>query len=172
MTAVVNTLATAHGGLYSKNSVVKFDRPANTTSYTAGDVISSTTGGDERAIQFKNVGKSGRIDHAIVVMEETDTVSLELWVFDSEPTNADDNAAIALDADDAEKLIAVYTFGDGAKKDGGAIEVYMATLDVEGTNIHRYATVSGSLWGLLVTRSVYTPLSASQFVVILQVKAD
>lgn len=162
------------GGLYSKNSIVQFDRPADTDAYGAGDVISDAASqGVGNAIQFKGVGKSGRIDHALVVMEEADTVNLELWVFGSEPTGHADNDAIALVAGDNAKLLGIYSFADAAKFSGGAsTKVYTPALSAEGTNSHRYTTADGTLWGLLVTRSVYTPISASQFVVVLQVEAD
>jgi len=174
MVAVTNDLATQHGGMHSKNSVVKFNRPANVTAYGAGDAISDqdSVSTAVNALQFKGVGKSGRLDHALVVMEEDDTVALELWVFDSEPTGQADNAAFTLSARDAERLVGVFSFADADKKDGANIQAYMVTLNAEGTNSHRYATDDGTLWGLLVTRSAYTPISASQFVVSLQVEGD
>jgi len=176
MTAVANDFDNnAEGGITSKNSVVQFDRANTATAYAAGDVISDQASIDTgaNALQFKNVGKGGRLDHAMVCMEEDDTANLELWVFDSEPTGQVDNVALALVAADMAKLVCVYSFADAAKKSGGGFQAYVATLDTEGANIKRYCCAAGeTLWGLLVTRSAFTPTASGQFTVSLEVQAD
>ena len=171
MPAITNAITPQSGGLYSKNSVVQFDRPNNATAYGAGDVVADQDSVDTaaNAIQFKGVGRSGRVTGAHIVMEEADTANLELWLFDQEPTGQVDNAALALVAADNSKVIGVLAFADSAKFSGGAAtKVYVPTLP---TDI-RYAASDGTLWGLLVTRSAYTPIASQQFDVSIQVEAD
>jgi hypothetical protein len=170
MTAITNDYVNTDGGIKSKNSVVKFSRPADVTAYGVGDVISDAATG--AALKFLGVGRSGRIDHAHVCMDEADTADLELWIFDAEPTNFADNAALALVEADMAKLIAVFSLANSAKKSAGGFQVYMATLDTEGANIKRYCTADGTLWGLLVTRSAFTPDAGGVYTVNLQVESD
>lgn len=164
MTAVVNDYTNPVKGNFAGVSTVQFDRPADTDAYAAGDVISnSSIGGFEAVIEFKGVGTSGLIRRVQVVMEESDTVNLELYLFNVEPTNFLDNAALALVAADFSKLIAAIDLDDADKKDVGLGEIYTPSSDDANPFPIPYNTDNGRLYGLLVTRSIYTPSSASQF---------
>lgn len=147
-------------------SIYKFARPANVTAYTAGDVIYAST--DVGVLKFDAAGVSGFIHDATVVMGETDTANLELLIFDQEPTNLADNAPLALVAADIDHLVGVFEFANTGKVNIGTnIEAYVAT--AQG---HRaYTSKDGSLFGVLVTRSGYAPISAAQFSVTLHLEA-
>lgn len=172
MTAVGND-ASQVGGKLSSAPVVQFDRPNNTTAYEAGDVISDD-GAVAKVIEFPNVGKSGKISAATIAMEEQKTANLELYVFDAEPTNFADNALLALTTDDLAKLVAVFTCLDTDKKtvNMAGQAFYKSTLDAWSVMRARYATETGKLYGLLVTRSVFTPAANTAYVVRLHVTGD
>ena len=146
-------------------SIVSFLRPANTTPYAAGDVISdSATGGEEGALAFPDCGRTGIIKAVTLAVEETDTINFNLFVFNSEPTNFLDNAALALVTGDLPKLIGVFSLPDTGKFNGGTNrEHYQGAFDALNTGELPYVTTDGKLYGLLVTRSVYTPISACKF---------
>lgn len=149
-------------------SVVSFLRAATTTAYAAGDVVSDAAGA-AKVIEFKGCGVSGAIVGAELVYAETDTVNFELWLFDEEPTNFADNAALALVAADLPKFAGVLAFADGGKHNGGTnVEVYKST-DREHI---AYTSDNGSLYGLLVTRSVFTPRSAAEVAINLHLDLD
>lgn len=173
MTSVTTLSRAPGGGKQSSAPVVEFDRPADIDAYAAGDVISDADG-TAKVLEFTGCGRSGQINHAMVAMEETDTVNLELLLFDTEPTNFADNALLALTEDDLAKVIAAYSFASSSAKavNAGGEKVYLMTLDAEGTNAQSYTTLKGSLFGLLVTRSVFTPVASSRYAIRIHVKAD
>ena len=153
--------------------LASFTRPANTTAYAAGDVVSDHAS-TAAAIEFPNAGRSGTIHSATLVVAETDTASFDLLVFETEPTNFADNAALALVTADMAKLVGVFRFDNANKINVGTnIELYRAT--GPGSELHAapasYATTGGGkLYGLLVTRSVYTPISAAKVVIRLNIE--
>lgn len=141
-------------------SVSSFARPNNTTAYAAGDAVFEGTAG---VIVFSACGGSGLIERASLVMEETDTASFVLFVFDQEPTNVADNAAAigTLDADDYRNLVAMFTFTNASKVNLGTnIELYQSTTP---TRPSAYTSDSGKLYGILVTSSIYTPIAQSVY---------
>lgn len=151
----------------SVRSISSFNRPTNTTAYAANDVIFDTTAAG--VIQFDAVGVSGLIRGVTCIMGETDTVNLELILFDAEPTNLGDNAALALVNSDMNKIIGIFTLADGNKKNVGTNrEVYEAAAH----DLVAYTSTDGKLFGILVTRSAFTPLSGAVFSLSLHIEAD
>ncbi len=144
-----------------RTSLASFNRPSNTTIYNDNDVIADST---TSAIEFPECGKSGLLQHVLLMVEETDTIDFDLFVFDTEPTNIADNAALALVSSDLTKLVAVFNFDDADKINVGTnIEVYPeAGANTRGSP-YSYVTASGSLYGILVTRTIWSPLSAMEF---------
>jgi len=90
-------------------SYASFNRPANTTAYGARDVISDST---TAVIEFPDCGRSGQILRGMVLIEEdaAPAFTFELYIFDSEPTNHADNAALTLVSADLPRLVAVLDF--------------------------------------------------------------
>jgi len=170
--ALALTYSTNRGPQVAEASVsmASFNRPADTTAYTAGDVVTDTTGG-ARALQFPNCGRGGLILNTQLVVAHTATADFDLLMFESEPTNHVDNAALALVAADQPKLLGVFRFVNGTKINVGTnLELYRATS--AGTDQAlppcAYTTAGaagGVLYGLLVVRTGYTPLSANKFTI-------
>ena len=112
---------------------------------------------------------------------ETDTVTPRLWLFDAEPSNFDDNAALALVTADLPKWVGRVDFTERDKLLVGTLtNVY------EGVTILAHATLApqvrpitmpyscadGKLYGLLQTVTGYTPIALTSFVVRIMVEHD
>ena len=188
--ATVNTIDVSSvatpGGRFAV-STSSFLRPNNTTAYTALDVIScaaadTSDAGSDAALVFPGVGRSGMV-RAVTVSNrlETDTVTPRLFLFDAEPTNFDDNAALALVTADLPKWVGRIDFTELDKLLVGTLtNVY------EGVTILDHATLApqvrpitmpyscadGKLYGLLQTVTGYTPIALTSFVVRVMVEHD
>jgi len=180
MTTITSTQTPPRGFAGARFDVVEctFARPADINAYVVNDVISDSAG-TAKAIEFRGAGQSGCIIGARVGVTETDTLDFDLFLFDAEPTNFADNAALALVAADLPKLIGILRFGNGGKLPGAAsnLEIYrpFASLDggVIGANQQvnvpmppmPFVSASGSLFGLLVVRTAggWTPTASTSF---------
>lgn len=151
--------------------IASFNRPADGNAYALLDAFSDSTS-TAAAICFTGAGRRGLIHCAQLVYAETDTVDFDLLVFDSEPTNQTDNAALSFAAADAAKLVGVYRFTTGAKINVGTnLEVYRA-IDIPTASPaapFAYSSADGNLYGLLVVRTVFTPSSGVKMLVRLSV---
>jgi hypothetical protein len=140
---------------------VDFTRPADTTAYTANDVVGATAA----ALTFPNLGSpdgseviitsaSVRRDSSAIVSGET---SYRLHLYNVTPPSAPaDNAAWNLPSGDRASYLGYV--------DIGAITDLGSTLWAETSNIGKQVKLlSGSLYGLLVTIGAYTPVSADTF---------
>src|SRR3990167_3873063 len=86
----------------SRSKIVQdsFSRPANTTLYTAGDVVADSTT-QARVLKFENIarkiGRGGIINAATLVdnTAESTKPDLELYLFSDQPVMEQDNAAWA-----------------------------------------------------------------------------
>ena len=160
-----------------------FTRPADTTAYAAGDLVAnSTTAAAVIPLEFditKIIRRSGVIGY-VRLYKSTATVTLAtftLHLFAQAPVvTAGDNAALAV-------ATAQHFLGSVAcDLSTGA---FVATADVRA----RFAVLSGtapaliafdnsdklvkkSLYGLLVATAGYTPASAEQFIVALEIGDD
>jgi len=173
MTTITSTATKGSEAGRTKQVRMEFARDSGILAYAAGDVISAA--GAAAALEFQGCGRSGLIHGAAIIMEETDTANLEVLLFDSEPTNFNDSDVLALVNADIDKLIGRLTFADSAKAlIGSGINHYVASLDTQGENGIRFASAgnSKSLYGLLVTRSVYTPVASAKFHIHLNIEAD
>lgn len=184
MTLITN-LDTAHvsesvrEGRATGDSIASFLRPANATAYAAGDVISDDAS-TAKALQFpecaKVVGGGGAVIRAYITVDENmGTVpDLELYLFDEEPTNAADNAAIALA--DGDLPIAVLRFEDTDAKvvNAASSPAGMVLLKTPVDMEHGYVCKADSqlLYGLLVTRTVFTPVTGTKFTILLKLDKD
>lgn len=158
-------------------SIASFLRPANTTAYTALDVISDST---TSALEFPGVFRSGVIRHVSITNRlETDIITPRLWIFDTEPTNIADNAAFALVTADIPKIVGFFDFVDADKLLVGTLtNHYVATDQSDGDTGGRYVgpvpytCATSSLYGLLQTVAGYTPVASTQFTIKLGVEHD
>lgn len=166
--AVVTTLDAAPARFPGSRAGVlytSFLRPADTTDYAVKDVVSDDTG-DAKVLVFPGAGQSGFVESLTMTMAETSTATFFVMLFDSEPTNFLDNELLALVASDMPKIVGRYELLDAEKINiGSGLNLYFAT-DVGGApeRLPRksYATPDGKLYGLLQSRTVYTPGSATK----------
>lgn len=161
-------------------SIVSFQRPANTTAYAARDVISSTTGSDPRALLFPNCGKENSGSGSIIKAHITVDVNLAanfdlgLYLFESEPTNHDDNSLLVLADGDApfgylSLTDALRKITNAATDPAGQL-LYRSTIDLD----QPFVCGSGTrdLFGLLVTETAFTPVSGMKFKILLGLERD
>lgn len=170
------------------NAVIEFQtkaarasltRPANTTQYAAGDVISAVTTNNH--FEFEDVVRrgpsllSGSISSARIVSSANQATKLdaELWLFDTDIAEVADNSAFA--PTDAEMLtlvgiipfpVADWYVGDATSGAGGN-----AVCQVDGLSIAFQARTT-TLYGQLVARNTYTPVSGEIFTVDIVVTQD
>ncbi len=146
-----------------------FTRPSNTTTYTAGDVMSDSTAVMTFAGALRE--SMGAIQHATLIDSANQTLLLdaELWLFDTAPAVTADNAAIAFTDAELARLIGVIDF---AVADG---KVGLATSGAGGNAINIqpslgipvFGLLSNDIFGVLIARNAYVPVSAEIFTVIL-----
>lgn len=136
-------------------------RPANTTAYTAGDVV----GAAAAAITFPGMGHLGgdilitsaslRVDVASIPAGMT---SFRLHLYDVTPPSAlADNAPWNLPAGDRAGYLGYVDLGSPA-----AVGATPATLYVQADQINKqFRLKTANLYGYLVTNGGYTPTSAA-----------
>lgn len=153
-----------------------FDRPANTTQYTAGDGVSddATT---PTAMTFAKVVTTDSIGGRIrsVVLHKTDqdltSADFVLYLFDTAPAAVgfDDNGAIAITDAEWQACLGGIAL---AASDGKSV----VTGDIwSKTNLDlAFQCASGSrdIYGVLVADGTYTPASGETFTVRLGVESD
>src|SRR5881409_1389682 len=138
-------------------------RPANTTAYTAGDVW--TNGSNARMVFTglnRNTGYGAEIKHALAIDDaaQATKVDLELWLFSADITDLDaDNAAWTPTDAQLATLIGIIAFpvanfkpGDATAGAGGNAACIAANVGI--------AIKHDTLYGVLVVRNAYTPVSA------------
>lgn len=170
MTTITNldTAVASGPGRGNAASIASWQRPNDTTAYGVGDIISNSSAA-AAAIEFPNCGRSGRITAIHVNMEELDTVDLQFWLFDREPTNQLDNAGLALVLADAPKILHRVNLADSGKASGGTgIVWYDAVLAMPIP----YVSDSGKLYGLLRSLSAFTPVAQSKYLIRLGLERD
>jgi hypothetical protein len=143
-------------------SNVSFTRPANTTAYTAGDVVSDSTSAPT-IFEFTNIGYAGgrvvlqsaslRIDVGSV---PAGMGAFRLHLYTSSPTAINDNAAFNLPAADRSKYVGYVELT--TPQDLG--DTLWSQTDYIGLQI-KLDSASTSLYGILETRSAFTPTSAA-----------
>jgi hypothetical protein len=152
-----------------------FVRPANTTAYTAGDVVSNSAS-PSSVITFSNCarfnGGSGVIIGATMVDSASQATKgqFELWLFQETFVNDADNAAFnpneELEMVNAVGVIEFATSFVGVATAGaGGNCLYQG--ERGSSNALNMPFVCGSasknLYGTVVVRNAYTPVSAEKF---------
>jgi hypothetical protein len=155
-----------------------FTRPADTNAYTAGDVISSSTSAPA-LIDFPGAtlgaGDSGVILQAILIdsANQATKPDLELWIFDTAPAAENDNGAFAPSDAEVATLIGVIPFASASFKAGnfnaGAAGNSVCDVTNLGIAFNTTNASQGHIFGILVVRNTYTPVSAEQFTIRLKV---
>ena len=152
-------------------------RPADTTQYTAADQVApSTTAANNRNLEFTVArvdGGTGIITHAVLVDSSSESTkpSFDLLLFDSPVTNVADNAAAAPTDTEVEAAIGVISF-DGPS--GANFKVAGANGIIVASNLNiPFACRNGrKIYGILVARNAYTPVSREIFTLRLGILQD
>lgn len=151
-----------------------FTRPADTTAYTSGDVVNNSTSAPV-IMTFPNAGsgEGAIIQTATLFSSANQATKLagELWLFDTAMTMDNDNAVFTPTDAESLTLIAVIAFpasawvvGDATSGASGnalcnAQQLYIPFRTVLG------ATPDPNIYGVLVARNAYTPVSAEVFTI-------
>ena len=153
-----------------------FTRPADTTAYAAGDVIADSTSAPT-VITFSRATSDSvsTIQQAIIVTSASVATKpdLELWLFDTTVTPDNDNAVFTPTDAELRTLIGVIAFpvasfkvGDATAGAGGN-----SICDVQTLNIQINSTPQvNAIYGVLVVRNAYVPVSAERFDIRLKIK--
>lgn len=142
-----------------------FTRPADTNAYTAGDVVSNSTSAPV-VITFSGLGSHGGYIVEANLIDEASQSTLgqfELWLFSSAPSAENDNAAFAPSNAEVETISTIIPFSTpyaGKTSSGNTVYMY------KNMN-HRYQ--AATLYGILVVRNGYTPISGEKFTVQLRI---
>ncbi|DBA35292.1 TPA_asm: hypothetical protein vir556_00028 [dsDNA virus vir556] len=139
-----------------------FTRPANTTAYSAKDVM---TDGVKKAMEFPNFspvpGAAIDILNAIMISSNpaASPGAFELLLFDSPQDLAADNSAYSPSNSDILELLGVVCF-DSYNVNAISSVYHLASF---GHLYVRLAPGSTSLYGVLVSTAAYTPISTENF---------
>ncbi len=151
------------------NPQVSVTRPANTTQYAAGEVVGHETGD---ALEF--FSESSGVIKAVVLIDsaaEATKPELDLFLFAAEPTVANDNAAFAPTDAQMKDLVAVFSFVGTSGTNFKTGATGNGAMQQTGFEI-AYAAPERKLYGVLVARNAYTPVSAEVFTVKLTIQSD
>lgn len=144
-------------------------RPADTNAYASGDSVANATS-NPTALEFLLLGIEGILSGMLysVEMDEQNNPAtpgeFELWLFNSQPTQAGDNSAAAISWADSSSLVAVVPLYSSFLVNPGSGAAGVRRYESPAPLGKPYSTdANGSLWGALVVRSSYTPISAEVF---------
>lgn len=146
-------------------------RPSDTTAYAAGDAVTDSTSAPT-VITFSNAATATGNSGVIVRCEMIDSAnvatkgSFELWLFDTTFTPDNDNAVFTPTDAELATCIGVIPLtlsyvGDATSGAGGNA-MYIGTLSEP---IDFVTTTTANLFGGLVVRNAYVPVSAEAFTV-------
>lgn len=158
-------------GSKQKTVSTNFTRPADTTAYAAGDAVTNSTSSPAiltfDAVARANAG-SGVIIGAVLIDSANQATKgqFELWLYDTSFSADNDNAAFTPSDAETETLIGVIPFlvpyvGDAQSGASGNCVFPVGNLSIPYT----CGGSSDDIFGLLVVRNAYTPVSAEKFTV-------
>lgn len=164
-------------GAQAKRISASVTRPADTVVYAAGDAVTDSTTAPT-ALTFSSIaaqtGGTGLIVKALLVDSANQSTKgvFELWLFKDSPTPDNDNAPFTPTDTECEGLIGVIDFttakvGDATSGAGGNC-VY----EVQGLNLEYITDGDANIYGLVVVRNGYTPVSAEKLTFVLSVQQD
>ena len=153
-------------------------RPTNTTAYASGDVINESASAGTN-LTFSNAvriaGGSGIIAEAMIddSANQSTTLEAELWLFDTNPTADNDNAVFTPSDAEMQTVVGVVPIASVYAGDATAGAVGNLLITSGQVNIpFKVADGSRDLFGVLVARNDYTPVSAEVFNIRLKIYQD
>jgi hypothetical protein len=158
----------------TKVVTASYTRPADTTTYASGDVIAQSTSAAV-ILSFAGIargaGLGGMIQQALLVDSAAQSLKLEgeLYLFDTAPAMQNDNVAWAPSDAEMEASLGVITFFGSTFKVAGA----NGFIQVPNLSMPFQCTASvDTIYGILVARNAYIPISGEKFTVRLSVLQD
>jgi hypothetical protein len=147
-----------------------FTRPADTTAYAIGDAVTNSTSAPV-ILTFSScaryAGGAGKIINAVMVDSAAQATKgqFELWLFDTTVAPDNDNAVFTPTDAECATLVGVLAFttpfvGDATVGAGGNC-VYVTTPSAPIP--YKCSSSSKDLYGLVVARNAYTPVSGEVF---------
>lgn len=163
-----------------KQVIFDFTRPADTTAYASGDVIANSTSA-ATVMTFPNCaepGKGGCI-RSVLLMDgaaQATKLNADLFLFSVTPVSyGNDNGAFVPTDAEMKNLIGVVSLdgttaanlkvGDATVGDGGNVLIQQTGLAVpfQCAPGSASAGADSNLYGVLIARNAYTPVSAETF---------
>lgn len=150
-----------------------FTRPADTTAYAAGDVVANSTSAPV-VMTFRGAARGTNapsiIQHAILVSSASVATKpdLELWLFDTTIAIDNDNAVFTPTDAELLTLVGVIAFPVADFKVGDATVGAGGNAVCEASNIglpFNTTRDANDLFGVLVARNAYVPVSGEVFTV-------
>lgn len=145
-------------------------RPANATQYAAGDAVSNSTSAPVPLIfsdAVREEGGAGLVVSATIATNSNESTkpSLELWLFDTLPTAVNDNAAFVVSDADVINVVGVLIFDSWVQGTAGTGGTMVGHGDWKDSAPAPFFRCAGGkdLYGLLVARNAYTPISGEIF---------
>lgn len=175
-TTIINSAGQELGMSIPAISTATFARPADTTAYTTLDLIAnSTTAASVVPLSFTLLGLGNdrpvSIRRARIVLDGTVVTNstFRLWLFKTLPTvaTAGDNSALASDVSGAAGFIGTMTNGTACL---GMVDGICGVMTPEfGSEINAFPVAGTStLYGLLQAVGAYTPTSAENITITLE----
>lgn len=153
-------------------------RPANADQYSAGDVATSAA---DKPLVFSGAARSdvmtGSIEYARIhsSANQGTKADLEMWLFNAEPPDRADN--LAFEPSDAllDNLVGIIEFPVNNWKSGHPTSGAGGNAVCEAGSLaipFRLSRPGTPLYGVLVVRNTYTPVSGETFTVSLGIYQD
>lgn len=150
-------------------------RPTNTDAYTAQDLIAGATAATLKFTGFKQ-GITKIVSAKLFSSANVATkLAADLLLFSEDvPLAVADNAAFTLSDANALKLVAVVPFAaaDGRGIDSTSGADGNAVSQVANLNVFADVDQNGKLYGVLIARNAYVPVSAEKFTVQLDCETE
>ena len=158
-------------------------RPADTSPYAAGDVMSDGTG--DNHLTFLNAVQKGALSGAIGTARIISSANkatkpdIELWLFRVNPATRADNLTFNITDAEHEEVIGIIDFAVLNWKVGhpGADAVGSSSCEAQNIGLvfrgGKSTTIADTnIYGQLVVRNAYVPVSAEKFTVELVITQD
>ena len=158
----------------SKSITVTKTRPADTVTYTAGDVVNESTSAGTVwtfASCARTVGAGGIVQAADLIISTAQTLKFDgvLWLFDTAPTTVNDNVAWAPTDAEMKTFIAALSFSNAGWKTGSG----NGQIELKGlSDSFQCGAATTSLFGVLVANNAYVPTSAEDITIRLRIVQD
>ncbi len=149
-------------------------RTNDTNVYAAGDAVTTATSsaaGYTFASCARVTGGCGTIMDAKLILSDVNATlaDFELWLFDNVPAIPNDNAAVSFTDAEALDIVAIVKFGALDYADSALNRIYHMS---NTPRQFKCQTASSTLYGVLVTRTAFTPVASSTFHVKLDIVQD